>query len=120
MGGIVDFANKAGITAGAILSGVGCVKTARLRDATGVDIQRIDEHMEIVSVTGTVSLKRTHIHVSLSKKDLSVIGGHLVEGCIVNTTAEIVILALNDLSFADAFDPTTGYNELCVSNREFK
>ncbi len=70
--------------------------------------------MEIVSATGTISRERLHLHISLSREDLSTIGGHLLEGCIVNTTAEIVLLELESCSFSSLFDPETGYDELII------
>ena len=70
--------------------------------------------MEIVSATGTLSQDRLHLHLSLSRKDLSTIGGHLAEGCIVNTTAEIVLLELEDVVFGAAYDADTGYDEITI------
>jgi hypothetical protein len=63
---------------------------------------------------GTVSKDRLHLHISLSKADLSTIGGHLVEGCLVNTTCELVIIELENFAFSKVFDETTGYNELLI------
>ena len=111
---IEEFCTKNEIKAGVILSGVGCVTKARVRDASGVTIVEIDEHMEIVSLMGTVSEKRCHLHISFSKEDLSVIGGHLVAGCIINTTCELVIGELEDCIYDVEFDEETGYNELVV------
>ena len=100
------------IRAGVLLSGVGCVTKARLRDAGGVNIVSVDEGMEIVSLMGTVSEKRCHLHVSFAKEDLSVIGGHLVAGCLINTTCELVIGELEDCVYEVEFDEETGYDEL--------
>ena len=111
---IEEFCIKNEIKAGVVLSGVGCVTKARVRDASGVTIVEIDEHMEIVSLMGTVSEKRCHLHISFSKEDLSVIGGHLVAGCIINTTCELVIGELEDCIYDVEFDEETGYNELVV------
>ncbi len=111
---IEAFATARGIEAATILSGVGCVSRARLRDAGGVDIRTLEEDLEIVSLTGTVSEARTHLHVSFSRRDLSTLGGHLVPGCLVNTTAEIVLLELEGLAFGSAADEETGYDELVV------
>lgn len=111
---IKRYASENGIDAAVILSCVGCLSAARLRDASGVNIQNIEDHMEIVSVTGTVSRQRTHLHIALSKQDLSTIGGHLAPGCIVNTTAEIVLLEIPGMHFSKEFDPETGYNELKI------
>ena len=113
---IEEFCTKNAIKAGVLLSGVGCVTKARVRDASGVTIVNIDEPMEIVSLMGTVSEKRCHLHVSFSKEDLSVVGGHLVDGCIINTTCELVIGELADCVYDVEFDDETGYDELIVKN----
>ena len=113
---IEAFCVQNSIKAGVLLSGVGCVTKARVRDASGVNIVDIDEHMEIVSLMGTVSEKRCHLHVSFAKEDLSVIGGHLVPGCIINTTCELVIGQLDGYEYDVEFDEETGYKELVIKN----
>ena len=100
------------IRAGVVLSGVGCISQGRIRDASGVNIRQISEHCEIVSLNGTVSARRCHIHIALSKEDLSTIGGHLCTGCIVNTTCELVIGELPSIAYDVEADPETGYDEL--------
>lgn len=109
---IKELAQEKQIKAGVVLSAVGCVLKARLRDASGVNIRDIDEHCEIVSLNGTVSEKRCHLHLALSKEDLSSIGGHMVEGCIINTTCELVIVELPGQQIDVEFDEETGYKEL--------
>lgn len=113
---IEAFCQENHIEAGVMLSGVGCVSRARLRDASGVTIRDIDEPMEIVSLNGTVSAKRCHLHAAFSKEDLSTVGGHLVSGCIVNTTCEAVIGILDGVRFDTEFDEETGYDELVIKN----
>ena len=100
------------IRAGVVLSGVGCILKGRIRDASGVTLREITDHCEIVSLDGTVSAQRCHLHISLSKEDLSTIGGHLVSGCIINTTCELVIAELPGIRFGVEEDPETGYDEL--------
>ena len=100
------------IQAGVVLSAVGCISEGRIRDASGVNIQNITEHCEIVSLNGTVSETRCHLHIALSKEDLSTIGGHLTPGCIINTTCELVIAELPGVSYGVEFDEETGYDEL--------
>ena len=109
---IKKLAQEKHIKAGVVLSAVGCVLQARLRDASGVTIRDIEEHCEIVSLNGTVSEKRCHLHLALSKEDLSTIGGHVVEGCIINTTCELVIAELPGQQIDVEFDEETGYKEL--------
>ena len=100
------------IKAGVVLSGVGCISSGRVRDASGVRIREIAEHCEIVSLNGTVSAVRCHIHIALSKEDLTTIGGHLCSGCIVNTTCELVIGELPGVAYDEEADVETGYDEL--------
>ncbi len=105
------------IAVGVILSGVGCILSGRVRDASGVNIQEINEHCEIVSLDGTASENRCHVHISLSREDMSTIGGHLCPGCIINTTCELVILELPGISIGVENDPETGYDELIFLER---
>ena len=103
---------KKHISAGVVLSAVGCILRGRVRDASGVTIREISDHCEIVSLNGTASEKRCHLHIALSKEDLTTVGGHLCEGCIVNTTCELVIGELPGISYDVEADPQTGYDEL--------
>ena len=101
---IQRYADAHHIAAGVVLSAVGCVYRWELRDASGVDVQSGTEDVEIVSLMGTVSEHR----------DLSVFGGHLRPGCLVNTTAEIVLAELPDTVFTRERDEATGYEELAI------
>ena len=74
---IRELAREKHIAAGVVLSAVGCVTEAKVRDAGGVNIRSIWEHCEIVSLNGTVSEQRCHLHIALSREDLSTLGGHL-------------------------------------------
>lgn len=103
------------IAAGAVVSGVGCVSRWRLRDATGVRVRSGEEDVEIVSLMGTVSEHGCHLHASFSREDLTTFGGHLLPGCIVNTTAEIVLAEVPDRVFTRAPDSETGYDELVIA-----
>ena len=109
---IRQLAQQAGIRAGVVLSAVGCISQGRVRDASGVNLQDIPEHCEIVSLNGTVSAARCHLHIALSREDLSTIGGHLTEGCIINTTCELVVGILDGWCIDTEFDTQTGYDEL--------
>ncbi len=109
---IKNLCKQHNIAAGVVLSGVGCVSRARIRDASGVNIREIDRHMEIVSLNGTVSAARCHLHIALSSEDLSTIGGHLCEGCIINTTCELVIGILDGIAYGVEQDAETGYDEI--------
>ena len=109
---IRKLAEEKKIRAGVVLSAVGCISQGMIRDASGVTIREIDHHCEIVSLNGTVSCERCHLHIALSKEDLSTIGGHLCVGCIINTTCELVVAELPGTAISVEFDKETGYDEL--------
>lgn len=113
-----EYARTRRIAAGTVVSGVGCVTRARVRDASGVTVRELDEPLEIVSLMGTLSVARTHLHIALAREDLTVLGGHLMEGCIVNTTAEVVLLELDGVRFGAERDGETGYDELAILSLE--
>ena len=112
------FTEQQALRAGCILTCVGSLSQARLRmpGAVGEDevFRSFDEPMEIVSLTGTLGPDGLHVHISLARRDGGCVGGHLVRGCIVNTTAELVIGELLDVEFRRPLDPETGYDELSV------
>ena len=112
MRAIKDLCREKHIAAGVVLSAVGCISRGRIRDASGVTIREISDHCEIVSLNGTVSENRCHLHIALSKEDLTTIGGHLCEGCIINTTCELVVAELPGTAIEKEFDEETGYDEL--------
>lgn len=109
---IQQLCQEQGIQAGVVLSGVGCISEGCLRDAGGERLRHIPQPCEIVSLTGTVSIDRCHLHISLSREDLSTIGGHLMPGCIINTTGELIIGQLPGVRILVEDDPETGYDEL--------
>jgi predicted DNA-binding protein with PD1-like motif len=43
-----------------------------------------------------------------------VIGGHVAAGCVVRTTAELLIGVLPEFRFSRETDPQTGFAELVV------
>ena len=97
---------------GIILSGVGCVSNLKMRLAGGKDYLESNEDYEIVSMMGTISNDKCHIHGSFSNVKGEVVGGHLCEGCIVNTTCELVIGILQDYDSERLYDEKTGYDEI--------
>src|SRR5580658_10799133 len=109
------------LCAGCILSCVGSLSRARLRMASAVGeaevFRTFAEPMEIVSLSGTLCPDGLHVHISLARPDGACIGGHLTQGCIVNTTAELVIGELHQVEFRRLIDPATGYAELKVLPR---
>ncbi len=113
-GSIEAFARDKNIEAGCVLSGVGSLTHFTLRFANQEVYAEGDGHFEIVSITGTVSIHGSHVHLSVSDNDGKTIGGHLVPGCTIYTTAEIVILAFDNVVYKREFAEDSGYDELVV------
>jgi predicted DNA-binding protein with PD1-like motif len=116
---IEKLAAEKNIGAGVLLSIVGGLESAVLRMAgaepDNQPVKKWNEPFEIVSGTGTISKDGCHIHVALSDKEGNVIGGHLKDGCIVNSTAEIVIGVFEGVEYRRVFDGETGFKELTVN-----
>jgi predicted DNA-binding protein with PD1-like motif len=106
------------ILAGAILTCVGSLCQATLRMAGVQEAIVLKEKFEIISLSGTLSVNGCHFHISISDSTGTVTGGHLKEGCIVRTTAEVVITIMDELIFSREADSLTGFRELRVTNKD--
>ncbi|HEY9022710.1 MAG TPA: PPC domain-containing DNA-binding protein, partial [Burkholderiaceae bacterium] len=73
--------------------------------------------LEILTLSGTLGAGGAHLHMSLSDADGRVLGGHVAPGCIVRTTAEVLLALLDDVRFTREPDAATGYAELHVRPR---
>jgi predicted DNA-binding protein with PD1-like motif len=102
------------IEAGCILSAVGSLTHATLRLANRETFNEYDGFFEIVSVTGTVSVHGSHVHIAISDGNGATLGGHLVSGCKIYTTAEVVIAVFSDVVYKREFAEDSGYDELIV------
>ncbi len=101
------------VGAGVIISLVGSLTEARLRMAGGHKVRHFEGPLEIVSATGTIYKDGMHVHTAVSDSTGTTFGGHLMDGCIVKTTVEIVLQDLSEAwQFTRAHDTATGYSEL--------
>lgn len=112
--GIQKLVNDKQIKAGWISTCVGSLTDYQIRFANQPEGSSDTGHFEIVSLTGTVSVKGSHLHISIGDSTGKTIGGHLMDGCKIYTTAEIVILSSNDFIFKREKDGTTPWEELQV------
>ena len=108
------FVKEKRIEAGCVLSGVGSLTHAAIRLANREFTSQYDGYFEIVSITGTVSIHGSHLHISVSDGDGKTIGGHFESGCKIYTTAEIVIAVFDDVIYKREFAEDSGYDELAV------
>lgn len=118
---LLAFAAENDIRAGSIVTCVGALKPYKLRMAGATpdkqDIREYTDTAEIVSMVGTLSTDDCHLHVSLSQKNGTVVGGHLKEGSLVDLTAEVVILDDTEHEYNREFDKETGFQELATTKR---
>ena len=102
------------LKAAALLTCVGSLTVAKLRLANQENGTEYRGHFEIVSLVGTLSVNGSHLHLAVADSTGRTLGGHLLDGCRVYTTAEIVLGELPALEFRRETDPTFGYRELTV------
>lgn len=114
---IEKYVKNHNIKAGVIISCVGCLYKSVIRNAAGKEVITLDKNVEIVSITGTLSPEGCHIHISVSDEELKTYGGHLKDGCLINTTAEVVIAELDNYAFKREMDNKTGYKELVITKQ---
>lgn len=109
---ISELALKHHIDTAIILSAVGCLQAAHIRLAGAKDSLLAYEDYEILSLQGTISKGKCHLHICLADKEGAAIGGHLLDGCIINTTCELVIGVMEDYQSFRTYDEQTGYEEI--------
>ena len=93
------FAADNKLDAAAIVTCVGSLTVASIRFAGKEQTDSVPGPLEITSLTGTFSTHGSHFHITVTDQNGKASGGHLKEGAIVRTTAEIVILEPEDVIF---------------------
>jgi predicted DNA-binding protein with PD1-like motif len=114
---IEAFVKEKRVEAGCVLSGVGSLTHAAIRLANREFTSPYEGYFEIVSMTGTVSIHGSHLHISISDGNGKTVGGHFESGCKIYTTAEIVIAVFDDVIYKREFAQDSGYDELAVYDK---
>lgn len=129
LGSLQEFVVRHGITACAIVSSVGSLTHAAIRFANRPETTLLEGHFEICSLIGTLECAApgealngaeagarggAHVHLSISDGEGRMLGGHMMLGCRVYTTLEIVLLVLDGLSFTREHCDASGYPELVI------
>ena len=104
------------IDAACMLSCVGSLRQAAIRFANQPEGIGFEQPLEIVSLEGTLSQYGIHLHIVVSDSEGQVIGGHLMDGSTIYTTAEIVLGIVLNTIFKREIDPLTGYRELTITS----
>lgn len=127
-----DIAQKEDLKAGVILSAAGLLRKAHLRNCKSfpkeypiTDANRafivLEKPLEILGLSGIIytvkGIQEIHAHATLSyveDGEVKVVGGHLLDGCIVFGFAEIVIMELTKIDMEKRFDSETKTLQLFV------
>lgn len=108
------FVQQQQLQAGCILSAVGSLSRLALRFANQDTATIREGRFEILSLAGTLSPEGNHLHLAIANAQGQCLGGHLLEGCIIYTTAELVLAELSPYRFRRLPDPQTGFRELSI------
>jgi len=111
---LATFTQENDIKAGFILTAIGSLKQASIRFANQNTATVLRDKFEILSLSGTLAKTGIHLHIAIADCQGKTLGGHLETGCIIYTTAEIVIGVSEDFTFTRTIDAQTGYKELEV------
>jgi predicted DNA-binding protein with PD1-like motif len=103
-----------GHEAGFVVQGIGSLNVAQLRYAGRPQPDELRGDLEILTLAGSISADGAHLHMSVSDAQGRVLGGHVCAGCIVRTTAELLLALLPGQRFTRELDPRTGYPELKI------
>lgn len=126
-----EMADENGLKAGVILSCVGALSKARLRNLKAfprefpiTDKERAfltfeGSPLEILALSGNITEAQgepsVHAHAILSTmsgEEVSVVAGHLLEGTVVYSFAEVILAELSGVKMEKAMDPETKTNQL--------
>jgi predicted DNA-binding protein with PD1-like motif len=103
-----------GAHAGFVLQGIGSLDTARIRFAGIDDLAELNGDLELLTLGGSLSPDGVHLHLSVADAQGRVSGGHMGAGCIVRTTAEVLVALLPYYAFSREPDAASGYKELAI------
>jgi hypothetical protein len=111
---IEGLVKKKNIQAGWIVTCLGSLTSYTIRFAYQEEGSQGSGHFEIIVLTGTLSVHGCHLHICVSDNEGKMTGGHLLAGCKIFTTAEIVLQASNEYVFTREKDGSTDWKELQV------
>jgi predicted DNA-binding protein with PD1-like motif len=96
---LTRFAQKESITF-ATFHGLGAASSARVAyfdaEARAYETHDISDHTEVVSLNGSIALRDgepfVHVHAALGRRDLSVLGGHIM-ALVARPTIEVALVS---------------------------
>ncbi|MDX2230052.1 MAG: PPC domain-containing DNA-binding protein [Leptolyngbyaceae cyanobacterium bins.349] len=117
-GALKEFAIAHQLQAAFVLTAIGSFKQVALRFADQPTHCILTGRYELLSLNGTLSVHGMHLHMAIADSQGKTLGGHVTEGCLIYTTAEIVLGASQELIFLRHPDAQTGFWELAIQPQE--
>lgn len=111
------FINQYQLQAAWIAGCTGSLTHVALRYAGQEDTTLLRGTYEVISLSGTLELAGEHLHLCVSDSKGAMLGGHMMPGCTVRTTLELVIGELTALAFSRQPCAVSHYDELVISPR---
>lgn len=108
------------VDAAFVIQGIGSLSVAQLRMAGASTPTELLGDMEILTLAGSLSPDGAHLHIAVADAQGHVRGGHVMAGCIVRTTAEVLLALLPEHRFAREPDPISGFKELVVQRSDIE
>jgi predicted DNA-binding protein with PD1-like motif len=95
-----------------VLTAIGSFKQVAIRFADQPTCCTLQGRSELLSLNGTLSMHGLHLHMAIADSQGTVLGGHVTDGCLIYTTAEIVLGESKEFIFLRRPDAQTGFLEL--------
>ena len=109
---LLAFCANQELEAAYILSCVGSLQRTVIRFADRNEGTVLEHKLEILTLSGTLSKYGCHLHICVADAEGKVSGGHLLDGSLVYTTAEVVLGEVPEMVFKREKDAKTGWLEL--------
>jgi predicted DNA-binding protein with PD1-like motif len=106
-----------------VVAGIGSLRPTQIRLAGAEAMLQLDGDVELLTLSGSVATdgahdadgsRASHLHLSVADATGRVLGGHAGYGCIVRTTAEVLLALLPGWAFTREPDAATGWAELVL------
>lgn len=109
------FAQQQQLHAAWIAGCTGSLTDVALRYAGQENTALLSGKFEVIALNGTLEQSGEHLHLCVSDPHGTMLGGHMMPGCTVRTTLELVIGCLEELAFSRQSCALSGYDELHIS-----
>lgn len=109
------FAQQQQLHAAWIAGCTGSLTDVALRYAGQENTALLSGKFEVIALNGTLEQSGEHLHLCVSDPHGTMLGGHMMPGCTVRTTLELVIGCLEELAFSRQLCALSGYDEFHIS-----